>query len=150
MGLLQVIKSSPLFTELYDDEIEEIIKDCKVRCLEQNEILFQENDAGEDLFIVLTGELLIIKGGVTITKFNKGELLGELVLINDQQRTTSCCASVYTEVLILNNKMIFGFYAKKPRLFSILMMNIARMLAQRLKKTTIEMKNLTEQLKKAS
>ncbi len=150
MGLLQVIKSSPLFTELYDDEIEEIIKDCNVRCLEANESLFQENDAGDDLFIVLTGELLIIKGGVVITKFAKGELLGELVLINDQQRTTSCSANVYTEVLILNNKMIFGFYTKKPRLFSILMMNIARMLAQRLKKTTIEMKNLTEQLKKVS
>ena len=149
MGLLQVIKSSPLFTELYDDEIEIIIKDCKVRCLEGNETLFQENDAGDDMYIILSGELAIVKGGVFITKFFRGELLGELVLINDQRRTTSCVASVYTEVLIINNKMIFGFYAKQPRLFSILMMNIARMLAQRLKKTTIEMKTLTEQLRKA-
>ena len=144
-----MIKSSPLFIELYDDEIDEIIKDCHVRSLEAQEMLFQENDSGEDIFIVLTGELLISKGGVNITKFVKGELLGELVLINDNQRTTSCCASVFTEVLVLNNKMIFGLYAKKPRLFSILMMNIARMLAQRLKKTTLEMKKLTEEIKKA-
>ena len=150
MGLLQVIKSSPLFTELYDDEIEEIIKTCKVRCLEVNETLFVENDAGDDMYIVLSGELSIVKGGFHITTFARGELLGELVLINDQQRTTSCLATVYTEVLIINNLMIFELYSTRPRLFSILMMNIARMLAQRLKKTTIEMKSLTEKLKKTA
>ncbi len=150
MALLQIIKSSPLFMELYDNEIEEIIKDCKVRVMEAQEFLFHENDKGEDLFILLTGELSIIKGGIEITRFSKGELLGELVLINDQNRTTSCLATVFTEVLVINNKVIFDFYTKRPRLFSILMMNIARMLAQRLKRTTIEMTTLSEKVKKAA
>jgi CRP-like cAMP-binding protein len=136
--------------ELYDNEIEEIIKDCKVRVMEAQEFLFHENDKGEDLFILLTGELSIIKGGIEITRFSKGELLGELVLINDQNRTTSCLATVFTEVLVINNKVIFDFYTKRPRLFSILMMNIARMLAQRLKRTTIEMTTLSEKVKKAA
>jgi CRP-like cAMP-binding protein len=150
MALLQIIKSSPLFMELYDNEIEEIIKDCKVRVMEAQEFLFHENDKGEDLFILLTGELSIIKSGIEITRFSKGELLGELVLINDQNRTTSCLATVFTEVLVINNKVIFDFYTKRPRLFSILMMNIARMLAQRLKRTTIEMTTLSEKVKKAA
>ncbi len=150
MALLQIIKSSPLFTELYDSEIEEIIRDCKVRIMEEKEFLFYENEKGEDLFIILTGELSIIKGGLEITKFSKGELLGELVLINDKNRTTSCQATVFSEVLVINNQVIFDFYTKRPRLFSILMMNIARMLAQRLKKTTIEMTTLSEKVKKTA
>lgn len=150
MALLQIIKSSPLFTELYDSEIEEIIRDCKVRIMEEKEFLFYENEKGEDLFIILTGELSIIKGGLEITKFSKGELLGELVLINDKNRTTSCQATVFSEVLVINNQVIFSFYTKRPRLFSILMMNIARMLAQRLKKTTIEMTTLSEKVKKTA
>ena len=150
MALLQIIKSSPLFTELYDSEIEEIIRDCKVRIMEEKEFLFCENEKGEDLFIILTGELSIIKGGMEITKFSKGELLGELVLINDKNRTTSCQATVFSEILVINNQVIFNFYTKRPRLFSILMMNIARMLAQRLKKTTIEMTTLSEKVKKSA
>lgn len=118
--------------------------------MEEKEFLFYENEKGEDLFIILTGELSIIKGGLEITKFSKGELLGELVLINDKNRTTSCQATVFSEVLVINNQVIFDFYTKRPRLFSILMMNIARMLAQRLKKTTIEMTTLSEKVKKTA
>jgi CRP-like cAMP-binding protein len=148
MGLIQIIKGSPLFTELYDEEIDFIVRACQVRVLEKGDILFQENEAGEELFIVLSGELCILKGGVEITRFVKGELLGELVLVNDHQRTTACIAGVHSEVLVIHNKMVLGLYAKQPRIFAILMMNIARMLAQRLKKTTQQLKDLTDQVKK--
>jgi hypothetical protein len=70
------------------------------------------------------------------------------VLVNDHQRTTACIAGVHSEVLVIHNKMVLGLYAKQPRIFAILMMNIARMLAQRLKKTTQQLKDLTDQVKK--
>jgi CRP-like cAMP-binding protein len=148
MGLLQIIKASPLFTELYDHEIDAVIRNCNVRILESGEFLFRENDVGEDLYIVLSGELVILKGGLEITSFAKGELLGELVLINDHVRTTSCFSRGHSEILMISNHLVLGTYSKEPRLFSILMMNIARMLAQRLKKTTAQLHDLAEKVDK--
>jgi CRP-like cAMP-binding protein len=148
MGLLQIIKGSPLFLELYDEEIDTIIRHCNVCILEPGEWLFKEGDEGKDLYIVLSGELSIVKRDFEITRFGKGELLGELVLINDLARTTSCRSVGHAEILIIECGAVLGTYTEHPRIFSILMMNIARMLAQRLKKTTVQMQEMAEKIGK--
>jgi CRP/FNR family cyclic AMP-dependent transcriptional regulator len=147
MGLVQIIKGSPLFLELYDEEIDALIQSCKVQILEPGEYLFREGEEGKDLYIVLSGELSIIKRDLEVTRFTKGELLGELVLINDLARTTSCIAVGHSEILVIESQVILGTYTEQPRIFAILMMNIARMLAQRLKRTTTQLQEMAARLK---
>lgn len=146
MSLIQIIKSSPLFLELYDEEIEDIIKTCKVLSLDPGDVVFKEGDQGRDIFIILNGTVSVKKGAVELIKLNKGELFGELVLVNELTRTADCIAANYTEILVIHHDAIFSTYAKKPRLFSVLMMNISRLLAMRLKKTSAEMGALHQKI----
>lgn len=146
MGLIQVIKGSPLFLELYDEEIETLIKNCQVLSLEPGDSIFKEGEEGKDLYLILSGSVIVKKGNVELSKLGKGELFGELVLINELTRTADCLASTYADILMINHDTIFSLYSRHPRIFSIMMMNISRLLAHRLKKTTIEMRSLHQEV----
>ena len=41
MSIINVIKGSPLFFELFDEEIEAIVEDCSVLNLEENDFIFK-------------------------------------------------------------------------------------------------------------
>lgn len=146
MGMIQVIKGSPLFLELYDEEIETLISNCQVMSLEPGDPIFKEGEEGKDLYIILNGSVVVKKGEVELTRLGKGELFGELVLVNELTRTADCSAATFADILMINHDTIFSLYGRHPRIFSIMMMNISRLLALRLKKTSTEMRALHQEV----
>jgi CRP-like cAMP-binding protein len=150
MSIINIIKSCPLFMELADDEIDVVIKTCNVLNLEEGEHVFRESDEGDDLYIILTGHAEVHKDGVTLAKLTKGDLFGEMILLNETIRTADVTAKTYTDVLVINYKTIFGLYHKNPSIFSILAFNLCRLLAERLRKTNQEMSELSEKWRKSA
>jgi len=133
MSIINIIKSSPLFFELYDEEIDTIIKDCNVISLEEGSYIFRENDEGNEIYLILTGGAHVKKGEIILADLKKGDLFGEMVLLDERVRTADIVSSTYTDVLILNYDTIFNKFTKNPKIFSILMLNLCRLLAKRLK-----------------
>jgi CRP-like cAMP-binding protein len=146
MSIINIIKGCPLFIELADEEIDIVINTCQVLTLEQGEYVFHENDEGSDLYIVLTGHCHVVKAGVTLANLCKGDLFGEMILLDETIRAADVIADTYTDVLVINYKTIFGLYTKNPSIFSILAFNLCRLLAVRLRKTNLEMKEISEKL----
>lgn len=146
MSIINTIKSSPLFFELFDEEIETIIEDCHVLNLEQGDFIFREGDEGNEIFLILTGGALVKKGEVTLVELRKGDLFGEMVLLDERTRTADIEASTYTDVLVLSYEVIFGVFKKNPKIFSILMLNLCRLLAKRLKDSSEQIKKLNKMI----
>jgi CRP/FNR family transcriptional regulator, cyclic AMP receptor protein len=146
MSIMNIIKASPLFHELYDEEIDALIEKCSVMSLNQGEAIFKEGDSGDEIFLILTGAAEVRRGELVLAQLRKGDLFGEMVLLNDNIRSADIIASSYTDVLVMDYKSIFSFYQTNPKLFSILILNLSRLLAKRLHKTGQDLKELSEQL----
>lgn len=142
MSIVNVIKSSPLFFELFDEEIDSIIEDCHVLNLESGDYIFNEGDEGNEIYLILSGGAAVKKSNVTLVELKKGDLFGEMVLLDERVRTADIMATTYTDVLVLSYDVIFGIYKKNPKIFSLLMLNLCRLLAKRLKSSSNEIKNL--------
>ncbi len=142
MSIINVIKGSPLFFELFDEEIESIVEDCGVLNLEEGDYIFKEGDEGNELFLILSGSALVKKGDVTLVELKKGDLFGEMVLLDERIRTADIVAKTYTDVLVLSYDVIFSIFKKNPKIFSLLMLNLCRLLAKRLKGSSEEIKRL--------
>jgi CRP/FNR family cyclic AMP-dependent transcriptional regulator len=84
MSIVNIIKSSPLFYELFDDEIDSLIQDCNVLSLEAGDYIFKEGDIGDEIFLILTGGADVKKGDVTLVSLKKGDLFGEMVLLDER------------------------------------------------------------------
>lgn len=150
MSIINVIKSSPLFFELYDEEIDSLISDCNVLSLEEGEFIVNDGEEGNEIFLILSGGAYVKKGPVTLVELRKGDLFGEMVLLDERTRSADIVASTYTDVLVMSYDTIFGTFQKNPKIFSMLILNLCRLLAKRLKGSSEEIKKLNGLLSKLS
>jgi CRP/FNR family cyclic AMP-dependent transcriptional regulator len=142
MSIQSIIRGAPLFNDLYDSEIDSILQSCHVMQLQTGEKIFNEGDAGEDLYLVLNGKIDIMKKGVLIASLGKAEIFGEMILLYEGTRSTDAFAVVPSDLLLLNYQAILSVYDKNPRAMSIMMLNLSRLLADRLKKSNVEVRDL--------
>lgn len=142
MSIQSIIRGTPLFKDLYDDEIDKILSNCHVLQLQTQEKIFNEGDPGEDLYLVLNGKIDIIKNGVLIASLSKADIFGEMILLYEGTRSTDAYAVMPTDLLVLNYSSILSVYDKNPRAMSIMMLNLSRLLAERLKKSNAEVRDL--------
>lgn len=148
MSIINIIKSSPLFFELYDEEIDNLIADCNVLSLEEGEFIVKDGEEGNEIFLILSGGAFVKKGEITLVELRKGDLFGEMVLLDERTRSADIVASTYTDVLVMSYDTIFGTFQKNPKVFSMLILNLCRLLAKRLKGSSEEIKKLNELLSK--
>lgn len=132
MSVLQVVKGCPIFYELYDEEIMRIVGMCRVLSLEPGDFVFRTGDTGNEIFLILQGSASVIKGEIEVAKLRKGDLFGEMVLLKENIRKADIKANSFTDVLVMDYDDIFGLYERDNKIFSILMLNLSRMLATRL------------------
>lgn len=142
MSIQSIIRGAPLFNDLYDSEIDSILQSCHVMQLQTGEKIFNEGDPGEDLYLVLNGKIDIMKKGVLIATLGKAEIFGEMILLYEGTRSTDAFAVVPSDLLLLNYQSILSVYDKNPRAMSIMMLNLSRLLADRLKKSNVEVRDL--------
>jgi CRP-like cAMP-binding protein len=69
-----------------------------------------------------------------------------MILLYEGTRSTSAFAETHSDLLLLNYKSIMKMYDKNPRAMSIMMLNLARLLAERLKKSNITVRDLKNEL----
>lgn len=133
MSVLQIVKGCPLFYELYDNEIMTICEKCSVMTLGPDETIFKKGDEGDEIFLILSGSAYVEKDGVKLASLRKGDLFGEMVLLKENIRHANVVTDNYTDVLVLHYHDIFGLYKTSPKIFSLLILNLSRLLAGRLK-----------------
>ena len=83
---VNLLAQIPFFTDLPPDELDRLMSELAVVKLKSGEILFQEGDPGEHLYIVVKGELEILMAPGTnneliLNNIHEGEYIGEMSLI---------------------------------------------------------------------
>jgi len=141
MNTLQLVKGCPLFYELYDEEIMKIVKNSRVLNLKR-EYIFKDKDEGDEIFLILNGSVEVQKKGCAIVKLVRGDLFGEMVLLKDNVRHSDVYIENFADILVIKYEELFKYFSANNQVFSILMLNLARMLATRLKKTGMTIEKL--------
>lgn len=134
MSVLQIVKGCPLFYELYDEEILRIVESCRVVQAQKGDFVFNKGDLGNEIFLILNGSAKVIKNGTELAKLRRGDLFGEMVLLKDNIRNADIQIQDFSDILVIDYNTIFNLYESNIKVFSVLMLNLARMLATRLKK----------------
>ena len=81
--------------------------------------LFERGDRGSELFIVYSGKVEIsirdLAGEkIVLTVAEKGDLFGELSMLDNHPRTATAMALEDTELIVLNRENLQLFFQKKP------------------------------------
>jgi len=138
MSIPDLLKDCTLFMELYDREIEKLVKHCKVTTYERGELILQAGHSGRVVFVILYGSVQIPKKDAagSVERYHvlrKGDVLGEAALLEDRVFTSDVIAKTTSSLLSLPYEDIFRHFKSEPRVFAIMMLNLSRMLARRLR-----------------
>ncbi len=115
----QMLDGVELFEHLTDDDRRSLAEVIDRRSLAAGATLFQAGEPGDSLFVVQAGEVeLYIKDTagqkIVLTVSSRGEIFGELSLLDQGARTATAVALVDSELLELDRDDLLLLFKKTP------------------------------------
>ena len=145
------IRKVPIFENLSPKEITAVEKLIHKRSYVTDEEIFREKDPGGGMYIIMDGKVSIVKNyggdhGQTLATLEDGDFFGEIALLDESPRTATAIS--------LSDSMILGFYRtdlyelvdRRPKLAVKIIVNLARVVSERLRHSNANAQDLREQL----
>ena len=137
---LMSLHSHSLFGGITEEQISGIKDFFVYREFSEMEFIEKEGETGDKIFFIVEGQVEILKeikesGKLSrIFMFSEGDVFGEMELIDVQPCAASVRAIKATKVLTLSNKGLYSISKSNLKVFSLLIMNLARDISRRLRK----------------
>jgi CRP/FNR family transcriptional regulator, cyclic AMP receptor protein len=154
-AVLKKLKQIPIFEEIREDEdfMRRLTGICRSRKYHKGESIINEGDLGSEMYIVYTGAVEIKKRTragddytVVILKAEFNVFFGELALIDDDKRSATVIATEDSEFLVISKEDFVRLGDENPSIGLPVTRAIAKILASRLRKTTVDMLTLFDAL----
>jgi len=137
---LKSLHSHSLFGGITEEEIQKIHHFFKMEEFSPGEFIEKEGETGDRIYFILEGGVEILKlledsGEMScIFNFSEGDVFGEMELIDVQPCAASVRATEPTKVLSLSNNGLYQISKYDLKIFSLMIMNLARDISRRLRK----------------
>jgi CRP/FNR family transcriptional regulator, cyclic AMP receptor protein len=134
-----VLRDIGLFGGLSDESLGRLATALPERKVEPGAIVVSEGDLSTEMFVVVSGELEVVKRAldestVRVALLGPGDWFGEMVIIDVQPRSATVRALAPSLLLSLTADQVDRLlYRAAPKDYSLLIMNIARELSRRLR-----------------
>jgi len=128
--IFSILNNISLFGGLTDGELECLIPLLTISKFGKGEYIFKQGESPSNIYIVDTGNVKIEKSldgvSVELAHFDEGDLFGETELIGIFKYIASAITLDDTKVLVFSKKAIYSLYTINIKLFSKIILNIAR------------------------
>jgi len=134
---LAVVSSSPLFDMLSNHELEEIAGISKPLHYEAGQVVFEEGELGDSLYVIVGGDVEVVQRigarAQVIAELSPPEFFGEMSLIDKEYRSATVRAKSEADLLKISSEDLTSFRQLNPAGFTMIVLNIARVLSARLR-----------------
>lgn len=138
-NVLPILNKISLFGALDDAQLYTVFQMLETEHYRKGEFVFQQGDAPDHIRIVRSGRVRIVEEvegtPMELVEFKTGECFGETSVIAIHPHSASAIVMEDSEFLVLPRDKMFGLYKTDPKVFGMLMLNIAREACRRLKRT---------------
>ncbi len=137
-NVLPILNKIAILGGLDDTQLYAIFRILETEHYAKGEMIFQQGDSPSHIRIIRSGRVRIIENvdaePMELYEFNTGDCFGETSVIAIHQHTASALAVEDTDLLVIPREKLLALYNTDPKLFGMLMMNIAREVCRRLNK----------------
>lgn len=150
MGLLdevELLKKIPLFAKIEPSKLKLLAFTSERLTYQPGQSLFHQGDMGDAAYIIVAGEADIIvdtpSGPLKVASAKKNDFVGEIAIICDVPRTATITAASELVTLRISKELFFRMMNEFP----MMAVEIMRVLAQRLEKTTVDLRDSNAKLR---
>ena len=137
------LKQVPLFADLADEDIHELMAVARRRIFRSGEVIFHRDDPGQVLYVIKEGKVkisLISPEGqeISLVVFGKGECFGEFAILDGLPRSADAIALERVECYTLQRSDFHKTIMKNPKIA----IQVMEVLSRRLRTTDQMVENL--------
>lgn len=112
--------------------------------LHEGHVVFTEGEKGDEMFIIIDGEVEITKRtsmetSKALITLKKGDIFGEMAIIEKKPRSASAIALKATHLLRMNEELFFSTIASNPDFAT----KVVKILSERLRRANALIQNLS-------
>ncbi len=161
MDINDAIKNTTIFSDLEDHELEYILDIIKEKQFKNGEIIMQEGESGDTMYIMVRGEVEVSKN--LTMKFGEEEyrstekilsritskdhaVFGEMALIGKENRSASIIARSDCALLEICREDFINLVKTRPETGVKILLRLCELLAERLRKSDQDVIRLTTAL----
>ncbi|HEY1956337.1 MAG TPA: cyclic nucleotide-binding domain-containing protein [Polyangiaceae bacterium] len=129
-----------LFGALSDEVLTHLARSLQQRNVAPGTAIFQEGEGGHDMFVVLDGEVEVLKKSrrgrqQRVAILGPSDMLGEMALIDVQPRSATARSLAPTRLLRIASEDLDALYRHDVKSYALVVLNVARNLSRRLRVT---------------
>ena len=128
---------TPLFEHISKHKCRELVNNMHPRQYQTGEKVFNSGDIGTSVVLIRKGSIEIKAGEKLLAELKEGDFFGEVALVIDEPRTADAIALEESELIFFLRSDLEEWIQRSPRDGAQFMLNIARVLAARLRHTNI-------------
>jgi subfamily B ATP-binding cassette protein HlyB/CyaB len=115
------IRKLPLLSVYGEEDLDALMKQAELRSVRAGEIIFEQGDPGDTLYIVYSGKIRIFKiteqnKEISLGLLSRGDHFGETALITEKPRNASARAAEDSILLSIANDSFYSLFLAKPEL----------------------------------
>ncbi|WP_051664031.1 cyclic nucleotide-binding domain-containing protein [Dyadobacter crusticola] len=124
-----VLKNTQLFSQTPENVLSSIAPIMKEVTYSEGQQIFAKGDLGDSMYIIYTGSVGIYDGTKQLALFDKGEIFGELALLDTEPRSASTVAETDVLVFRIDQEDFFELMEERDEILK----NVLRILCQRIR-----------------
>ena len=135
------LKSVELFSQIPGEELAQIAGIAQEVHLERGELIIQEGEMGDSMFLIIEGEVMVHRLGKELTRLGERESFGEMALLDNEPRSATVSAVSDVTCLKVEREDFYELMSEKVEIGH----GIIRMLTQRLREANDKLSDECEQ-----
>lgn len=152
MSVAPLLQNADIFDELTSTQLELVSSICDERHYQAGDVIFEENTVGEEMYVIASGTVEIqvdpaligsenTQGAFTIATFRRGQVFGEVSLVDEGLRSASAhCSENSTHLVVIPRERLMLLCDQYPTLGYKLMRNLAADLAMKIRHTDLQVR----------
>jgi CRP-like cAMP-binding protein len=104
----------PLFRACTKQDLRAIARLADYDTCRPGEVLVKEGQRGNELFVIVSGDAVVRRGGHEVAKLSAGDYFGELAVLCPAARTATVVATTEMELLIVTARQLGILLADVP------------------------------------
>jgi CRP-like cAMP-binding protein len=140
------LKYIPLFSELSEDDLREIVKLAVRQVYKKDNMILIEEEIGSTMFIILDGRVKISRISddgreVILSILSEGDFFGEMSILDGQNRSANVVTLDDSRIMVIRREDFLQMLHDYPQIA----INLLKELAQRLRRSDAQIKSLSLQ-----
>ncbi len=143
-SIYTVLRRIPIFQDLKKKELKAVERILHRRTYRPDETIFSEGEPGMGMYIIESGQVHICIGNEQklLAVLSDGDFFGEMALLLESPRTASAIVKTPLKMLGFFQPDLFSLLETDPRTGNKILQRLAQMIAERLRQTNMENRQL--------